>query len=111
MLPADPGKEIIGVDPDPQTQLSPSESIIPNQYVVTLRQDTSESSMQSLINQVQDKGAQIIGIYEKALTGFSFVTSDAKIANDIISFLRDTPQVESVIPDRKLSIQSSGLPN
>ena len=104
-LPVSTGHEIRGVDPDSLGQMNSTESIIPNQYVVTLHQDTSSGVMQSLVNEVQSKGAQIIGTYDQAFTGFSFVTQDANLASEIVNFLKDNPQVESVIPDRELSIQ------
>jgi len=104
-LPVSSGHEIRGVDPDSLGQTNSTESTIPNQYVVTLRKDISGSAMQSLVDEVQSKGAQIIGTYDQAFTGFSFVTQDANMANEIVNFLRDNPQVESVIPDRELSIQ------
>jgi malate/lactate dehydrogenase len=104
-LPVSAENEIRGVDPDSLGQMNSTDSTIPNQYVVSLRDDTSGSAMQSLIDEVQNKGAQIIGIYDQSFTGFSFVTHDAKIAEEIVNFLGDNPQVESVIPDRELSIQ------
>jgi hypothetical protein len=110
-FPPSTGNEVIGVDRDSLGQMNSAENTIPNQYVVTLREDTSKYAMQSLVNQVQNKGAQIIGIYDQSLNGFSFVTPDADMANEIVSFLRESPQVESVIPDHELSIQSSDLPN
>ena len=104
-MPVSTGHEIRGVDPDSLGQINSTDSTIPNQYVVTLRDDTSESAMRSLVDEVKDRGAQIIGIYDQSLTGFSFVAPDANMGNEIVSFLRDSPQVESVIPDRELSIQ------
>jgi hypothetical protein len=104
-LPVGTGHEIRGVDPDSLDQINSTNSIIPNQYVVTLRQDTSTSAIQSLVDEVQSKGAQIIGTYDQAFTGFSFLTPDANMANEIVNLLRDNPQVESIEPDRELSIQ------
>ena len=104
-LPVSTGHEIRGVDPDPLGQMNSTQNVIPNQYVVTLREDTSESAMRSLVDEVQNKGAQIIGVYDQSLMGFSFVASDANMANEIVNFLSINPQVESVIPDRELSIQ------
>ena len=91
--------------------MNSTESTIPNQYVVTLREGTSESTMQSLVNQVEDKGAHIIHIYDQSLSGFSFVTSDTSMAIELVNFLKENPQVESVIPDHEISYELSGLPN
>ena len=104
-LPVGTGHEITGVDPDSLGQINSTNSIIPNQFVVTLRQDISSSAMQSLVDEVQSKGAQIIGTYDQAFTGFSFLTPDANMGNEIVNLLRDNPQVESIEPDRELSIQ------
>ena len=105
------GNEMGITDHDSIVQLNSAESTIPNQYVVTLREGTSESTMQSLVNQVENKGAHIIHIYDQSLSGFSFVTSDTGVANEIVNFLKEKPQVESVIPDHEISNELSGLPN
>ena len=105
------GNEMRITDYDSIAQLNSAESTIPNQYVVTLREGTSESTMQSLVNQVENKGAHIIHIYDQSLSGFSFVTSDTGVANEIVNFLKEKPQVESIIPDHEISNELSGLPN
>ena len=105
------GNEMGDRDYDSIAQLNSAEGTIPNQYVVTLREGTSDSTMQSLVNQVENKGAHIIHIYDQSLSGFSFVTSDTGVANEIVNFLREKPQVESVIPDHEISYELSGLPN
>ena len=105
------GNEMRNTDHDSIGQLNSAEGTIPNQYVVTLREGTSESTMQSLVNQVEDKGAHIIHIYDQSLSGFSFVASDTNMANEIVNFLKENPQVESVIPDHEISYELSGLPN
>jgi hypothetical protein len=104
-LPVGTGNEIRGIDPDSLGQVKPTNNIIPNQYVVTLRDDISNNAMRSLVDEVQSKGAQIIGTYDQAFTGFSFLTPDSNMANEIVNLLKDNPQVESIEADRELSIQ------
>ena len=105
------GNEIGERDYDSIAQLNSAEGTIPNQYVVSLREGTSESTVQSLVTQVEDKGAHIIHIYDQSLSGFSFVASDTNMTNEIVNFLKEKPQVESITPDHKISNELSGLPN
>ena len=109
-FPVSIGNEDRGMNPDLVGQMNSAERIIPNQFVVTLHDGTSESAMRSLVDQVQNKGAHIVATYYQSLTGFSFVTPDAEMANEIVNFLSDKSQVESITPDRELSIQSSDSP-
>jgi hypothetical protein len=79
---------------------------IPNQYVVMLQNNTTDTDMQALINELEDRGAQIIGRYDELFQGFSFKTQDNQTAKKIVDFLETNPQVQSLTPDRKVSITS-----
>ena len=82
-----------------------SEQVIPNQYIVMLQNNTTIGDTQLLIDELENRGAQIIGRYDELFKGFSFKTQDNQTAEKIVTFLEANPQVQSLTADREASIQ------
>jgi hypothetical protein len=78
--------------------------VIPNQYIVMLQNNATDSDLQAVINELENRGAQIIGRYDELFQGFAFKTQDNQTAKKIVDFLNDNPQVQSLTPDRTASI-------
>lgn len=97
------------VCPEPTNQTNHTNQTIPNQYVVMLENNTTDKALKALINEVQNKGAQIIGAYPELFKGFSFRAPDNQTAEKVLSQLHQNPLVESVTPDREVSIQPGGV--
>lgn len=81
-----------------------SMQVIPNQYLVMLQNDTTDSDMQAVIDELENRGAQIVGRYDELFQGFSFKTQDNQTAKQIVDFLETNPKVQSLTPDRTASI-------
>ena len=83
-----------------------SESVISNQYIVMLQNNTTHGEMQVLVNEIEGMGAQITGVYSELFNGFAFKTQDNQSAEEIVRFLEASPLVQSVTSDREVSIQT-----
>ena len=71
---------------------SPPKHTIPNQCIVMLQDNATGNAIQSLIYDLENKGAQIIARYDELFKGFSFKTPDNQTAENITSFLQRNPQ-------------------
>ncbi len=69
-----------------------------------LQNNATDSDLQAVINELENRGAQIIGRYDELFQGFAFKTQDNQTAKKIVDFLNDNPQVQSLTPDRTASI-------
>jgi hypothetical protein len=76
---------------------------ISNQFIVTLRDNSSSSDIQDVISSVKKKGAEILQIYEHAIKGFSMRVPSTFI-NQTINFLNGDPRVIKVERDLKVYI-------
>ena len=82
------------------------QSVISNQYIVMLQNNTTHGEMQALINEIEGMGAQITGVYSELFNGFAFKTQDNQSAEEIVRFLEASLQVQYVTSDREVSIQT-----
>jgi hypothetical protein len=87
-----------------QTIPTASNQTIPNQYIVILQETADNNAIQSLINDLENKGAQIVARYDELFKGFSFKTPDNQTSENITSFLQQNPQVKSLTQDREASV-------
>jgi hypothetical protein len=81
-----------------------SNATIANQYIVTLQNDTTDNSTKLLIKELEEMGGIITGQYNEIFKGFSFKTNDNETAEKIVNFLNENPIVQSLTPDRVVSI-------
>jgi hypothetical protein len=89
---------------DSEVVMSNGSMQVPNQYIIIMQNSSTDSNMQALINELENRGAQIIGRYDELFQGFAFKTQDNQTAKKIIEFLETNPQVQSLTPDRTASI-------
>jgi len=90
------------------------EPIPPNRYIVLLAQDTSGTTVQTVIDSlVTPSGGEVLEVYD-SVNGFS-----ALLTSEALDALQDSPSIDSVQPDRRAyvdpreeepQIQASGLP-
>ena len=83
-----------------------SESVISNQYIVMLQNNTTHGEMQVLVNEIEGMGAQITGVYSELFNGFSFKTQDNQSAEEIVRFLEASPQIPVCYFRSRRSIQT-----
>jgi hypothetical protein len=79
---------------------------IPLQQIVTLKNTVSDSELNAIVNEVKNKGAEVLFTYKEVIKGFAFRASDSQVLQDIVSSLQNNPSVESVIPDKTVGIMS-----
>lgn len=77
---------------------------IPLQQIVTLRNSTSDSVFNDVINEVKSKGGEIIYSYKELLNAFAFRAPNDQILTDIVTDLRNNPSVESITTDKTAGI-------
>lgn len=94
---------IEGNGPNQTIPTAPNQTI-PNQYIVMLEDNATDNVIQTLINDLENKGAQIVARYDELFNGLSFKTPDNQTAENITSFLQQNPQVKSLTQDREASV-------
>lgn len=77
---------------------------IPLQQIVTLKSSAPDSEFNNLVNEVKNKGADIIHTYKELLNAFAFRAPNNQVLTDIVTQLKNNPSVESVVPDKKAGI-------
>ena len=104
MSPAD-SEKLVGVNNSYSTNsVNDTDQTIPNQYIVTLQNNATDSAIQLLINELESNGAQIIGRYDELFKGFSFKTLDNQTTDKIVDLLQGNSLVSTIHPDREASI-------
>ena len=104
MSPAD-SEKLVGVNNSYSTKsVNDTDQTIPNQYIVTLQNNATDSAIQLLINELESNGAQIIGRYDELFKGFSFKTLDNQTTDKIVDLLQGNSLVSTIHPDREASI-------
>jgi len=104
MSPAD-NEKLVGVNNSYTTNsVNATDQTIPNQYIVTLQNNATDSAIQLLINELESNGAQIIGRYDELFKGFSFKTLDNQTTDKIVDLLQGNSLVSTIHPDREASI-------
>jgi hypothetical protein len=104
MSPAD-SEKLVGVNNSYSTDsVNATDQTIPNQYIVTLQNNATDSAIQLLINELESNGAQIIGRYDELFKGFSFKTLDNQTTDKIVDLLQGNSLVSTIHPDREASI-------
>ena len=104
MSPAD-SEKLVGVNNSYSTNsVNATDQTIPNQYIVTLQNNATDSAIQLLINELESNGAQIIGRYDELFKGFSFKTLDNQTTDKIVDLLQGNSLVSTIHPDREASI-------
>jgi hypothetical protein len=77
---------------------------IPLQQIVTLKNTVSDSELNAIVNDVKNKGAEVLFTYKEVIKGFAFRAPDSQVLQEIVSSLQNNPSVESVIPDKTVGI-------
>ena len=68
-------------------------------YIVTLKEGTAKSTLDSLIQLVGELGGKVEHVYDTLLTGFSAVLSERAL-----DAVRQSPDVEAVEQDQVVKI-------
>lgn len=76
-----------------------------NQYIVTMKGNTSESDIKHVIDFVKEKGGQVLQIYKHAIVGFSMSLPTVS-ANNTIAAIAANPNVVKVEHDAEVKIAS-----
>jgi hypothetical protein len=74
------------------------------QQIVTLKNSTSETVFNDIVNEVKNKGGEIIYSYKELLNAFAFRAPNDQILTDIVTGLKNNASVASVTTDKTAGI-------
>lgn len=73
---------------------------IPNQYMVMLKSDVSDSILQSLASKLKETGAEVLQTYNfDGFKGFSIKTPSNQVDEQVLEILRNDSNFVSLVPD------------
>lgn len=77
---------------------------IPLQQIVTLKNSSSDTAFNDIVNEVKNKGGEIIYNYKDILNAFAFRAPNDQVLTDIVTDLKNNASVASVTTDKTAGI-------
>jgi peptidase inhibitor I9 len=75
-----------------------------NQYIITIKNSSNANGdLQSIVDDVKKRGAEVIQIYQYSIKGFS-IKIPQQLTNSIVNHLKADPRVSNVEQDQKMTI-------
>jgi len=75
-----------------------------NQYIITIKNSSNANGdLQSIVDDVKKRGAEVIQIYQYSIKGFS-IKIPQQLTNSIVNHLTADPRVANVEQDQKMTI-------